>query len=352
MKHQREETPQMKYIAMDAHSRRSVFTVRNQRGQVEKRGTVETNEREILGFVESVKGPKQLVFEECSLAQWLYLLLKDEVEEVFVCDPKDSSRFKGAKTDKIDADELSDLLRVGKLKTVYHSDEKFMDLRAVISGYQDLNQEIVRTKNRYNALFRRVAITNDEGGKFYRDRELISTLPTKAMQFVAEPLFDQIEQLEEHKKRYEQEFEKNARRHKEIKLLMTIPGIGVKHANRLVGVLVTPNRFSSKYKLYAYARLVKHSRTSDGKPCGKRTSQGQSVLKDVFKNAALAAIRSDCAFRRKYESMLAAGKNERDARNDVARRIAATVLGVWKAGKKYDDKLQEVTREREPRHRQ
>jgi transposase len=240
---------------------------------------------------------------------------------------------------------------VGKLKTVYHSGDKFMELRSLISGYQDLNQEIVRTKNRYNALFRRVAITNDEGGKFYHDRELIKQLSTPTMRFVAEPLFEQIKQLEEHKKKYEQEFEKNARRYKEIRLLMTIPGIGVKHANRLVGVLVTPHRFPSKYKLRAYAKLVQHSRTSDGKPCGRKASQGQAVLKDVFKNAALAAIRSDCALRRRYESMVAAGKNERDARNDVARRIAATVLGVWKSGKEYDDKRQEVTREREPRQR-
>jgi hypothetical protein len=67
MKHQREETPQMKYIAMDAHSRRCVFTVRNRRGQIEARRTVGTNEGEILDFVASIKGPKQLVFEECSL---------------------------------------------------------------------------------------------------------------------------------------------------------------------------------------------------------------------------------------------------------------------------------------------
>lgn len=342
----------MKYIAMDAHSRRCVFSVRNKRGQVETRKTVGTSEQEILEFLASVKGPKQLVFEECALAQWLYLVVKDEVKEVFVCDPKDSSRFKAAKTDKIDADELSDLLRVGKLKTVYHSGEKFMELRTLISGYQDLNQEIVRTKNRYNALYRRVAKPNDAGKAFYSDRTQIGELPTATMQFVAKPLFEQIQQLEEHKKKYEEEFARNAKRYKEIRLLMTIPGIGTKHANRIVGVLVTPHRFPNKYKLYAYARLVRHQRTSDGKPCGKKASQGQSILKDIFKNAAQAAIKSNCALRRRYEWMQAAGKSERDARNDVARRIAATVLGVWKSGKEYDDKQQEVTREREPRHKE
>ena len=74
----------------------------------------------------------------------------------------------------------------------------------------------------------------------------------------------------------------------------------------------------------------------------KRT-HGQAVLKEVFKSAALGSVKSSTAFRRKYDSMKAAGADDRAARNAVSRKIAATVLGVWKSGKKYNDRHQEVT---------
>ena len=40
------------------------------------------------------------------MSQWLYLLFKDEVEEVVVCRPREK---KGPKTDERDSGELADL---------------------------------------------------------------------------------------------------------------------------------------------------------------------------------------------------------------------------------------------------
>ena len=97
------------HIGMDAHSKNSTFAVMDNRGRVRQRATVATNETELLGFVRSVRGTKALTFEETMLSQWLYVLMKDEVDELVVCDPKPNKRV-GAKTDKIDAIELADLL--------------------------------------------------------------------------------------------------------------------------------------------------------------------------------------------------------------------------------------------------
>jgi len=92
--------------------------------------------------------------------------------------------------------------------------------------------------------------------------------------------------------------------------------------------------------------LTKHEQESGGRTYGKKRAHGQAVLKDVFKSAVLGAMKSNTAFRRKYEEMRLAGADDRAARNAVAKKIAATVLGVWKSGKKYNDKYLEVTRRR------
>jgi transposase len=329
----------MKFIGLDAHSRTCTFVVMGKSGKVLKKGKVETREDLLLGFVRSVKGPRKLIFEEGVMSQWLYMLLKKEVDELVVCQPRER---KGPKTDELDAEELAELLRSGKPKSVFHADDVLMDLRIIVSGYDDVIQEIGRAKNRYKALYRQAAIQTDVT-KFYESEEMLLSLDGEERYYVACTLFEQIRFLEQQRVGYVERFEENARKQKAIKLLMSISGIGLVRANQIVAILVTPYRFSKKYKLFAYAMLTKHSRTSDGKEYGKQQAMGCSELKRVFKSAALSSIKSDNAFRRKYDEMRAVGKSDRTARSAVAKKIAATVLGVWKSGKKYNDKHKEVT---------
>jgi len=332
----------MKFIGMDAHSRNCYFVVLGKKGRVLRRKRVRTQKSEILEFVRSVRGAKKLVFEEGVMSQWLYLLLKDEVDELVVCQPSENE---GAKTDWIDATENADLLRCGKLKTVFHSADELMNLRAIVSGYRDVIEESKRSKNRYKAIFRNVAIPT-KGRGFYKLEEMLTQLPTDEQRYVATTLFEQMCMLEGHRAGYLELFEKNVRMHKPINLLTSIPGIGVIQSNKIVAVIQTPHRFPRKYNLYSYAKLTKHSRLSDGKVYGKKRPRGQPILKEVFKTAVLSAIKGDNAFRRRYEKLRAEGKDDRTARSVVAKMMAATVLGVWKSGKPYDDQHMEVTRQR------
>jgi transposase len=330
----------MKFIGLDAHSRNSFFVVLGKNGKLLRRKKVSSQEDTILEFVRSVKGAKKLVFEEGVMSQWLYLLLKDEVDELVVCKPSENE---SAKTDWIDAAENADLLRVGRLKSVFHTDDVLMNLRVLVSGYCDVTAEITRTKNRYKALYREIALPTNGSG-FYQAEELLSKLDTAQRQYVGTTLFEQLRLLEEQRCGYIERFKENARAYSPIQLLMSIPGIGLIQANKIVAVIVTPYRFPRKYNLFSYAKLSNHKKISDGKQYGKKRPRGQPILKDVFKTAALSAIRGDNAFRRRYDELRAQGKDDRKSRSIIAKLIAATVLGVWKSGKPYNDKQMEVTR--------
>jgi len=327
---------------MDAHSRTCTFVVLGKSGKVLRRAKVKTQENELLDFVRSIKGTKKMAYEEGVMSQWFYLLFKDEVEELVVCQPREK---KGPKTDEIDAGELADLLRVGRLKSVFHADSVLMNLRVLVSGYNDVMIELGRAKNRYKALYRQVAIST-KVTNFYASTDMLSLLDTEEQYYVACTLFEQIAMLSEQQLGYLERFESNARKYKPIKLLMSIPGIGLVRANQIVAILVTPYRFPKKYNLFSYAMLTKHNQISDGKLYGKQQALGVTELKNVFKSAALNAKKSNTSFRRKYDEVRAAGGDDRAARNAVAKMIAATVYGVWKSGKKYNDKHWEVTRRR------
>lgn len=333
----------MKFIGMDAHSRQCTFAVLGKNGKTLKRARIATQEDELLRFVRSIKGPKKMVFEEGIMSQWLFLLFKDEVDELVVCRPQEKE---GAKNDDIDAEEIADLLRVNRLKTVFHEDSRLMNLRVLISGYSDVRQELVSAKNRYKALYREVAIPTDRP-RFYESKEMLASLDTEFRYYVACTLFEQIKLLEEQHAGYLERFESNVRKYKPIRLLTSIPGIGPVRANQIVGVMVTPYRFATKYKLFSYAMLSGHKKESDGKVYKKKRAVGQSTLKEAFKSAALSAIQSDNnSLRRKYEDMRLAGADDRKARNAIAKKIAGMTLGIWKSGKKYNDKHMEVTRRR------
>ncbi|MDJ0764308.1 MAG: transposase [Myxococcota bacterium] len=239
---------------------------------------------------------------------------------------------KGAKNDDIDAAEISDLLRVDRLKSVFHVDDVLMHLRVLISGYADITQELVRAKNRYKALYRQVAIPTNHK-RFYESEEMLLQLDTPYRYYVACTLHEQINLLEEQRRGYVERFEANVSKYKPIKQLTSIPGIGPVRANQIVGVMVTPYRFPTKYNLFSYAMLTKHKRESDGKIYGKKRALGRSILKKVFKSAALSVLGSDNLMRKKYDAMRSAGADDRKARNAVAKKIAATTLGVWKSGK-------------------
>jgi transposase len=335
------EALQMKFIGMDAHSKTCFFVVLGKTGRILNAKRVATSDSNLLEFVRAVKGAKKLVFEEGVMSQWLFVLYKDEVDEVVICQPTEHD---GPKNDERDAWNLADLLRVGRLKPVYHADNELMNLRTLVSGHDDLIGEITREKNRLKALFRQVAIPTEK--KLYQSPQMVWQLPTDTQQYVACTLYERLDMYEEQRNGYHERFESNATRFKDIKLIMSIPGIGVVRANQIVAIMVTPHRFHNKYHLFSYAKLTRHARESDGKQYGKKPARGQPMLKAVFKSAVVSAMKSNTSFKRRYEEKRKNGADDRTARHAVSKAIAATVLAVWKSGKKYNDKHKEVTRRR------
>ena len=90
----------------------------------------------------------------------------------------------------------------------------------------------------------------------------------------------------------------------EIKLFRTVPGIGPIGACRFSAYIHTPQRFSSKRKLWKYCRLSVSHRSSNGRPLRrpKLDRSGCGRLKDVSRKAFDASVRSakDNGFKHTY----------------------------------------------------
>jgi hypothetical protein len=67
---------------------------------------------------------------------------------------------------------LAQELRCGHVVPIFHDPGRMMELRSLVSGYKNLVLEIVRTKNRYKALFRSEAIKTPGVGVYRSDERI------------------------------------------------------------------------------------------------------------------------------------------------------------------------------------
>ena len=288
------------------------------------------NVKELQLYLSQLKGKKILTIEESTPAQWLYTELKSYVDEIIVCDPyRNHLLSEGAKNDKIDATKLVQLLRANLLKPVFHSGDDFIYLRKLVSGYQDLINAGVRAKNQRSAIYR-------ANGKRWQSGE---KLEGSADTFVLDGLEKSIESYKEEKKRYEKEFSRLSKKHKEIGLLKTIPGIDDINAVKIVAYVVEPRRFKSIGHFLSYCGLVKLERSSGGVVYQRKNSRYCRVLKSLFKMSVYSVTAQDKenAIQDYYRYLVQEKKLAlHDARSATARRIATLALGVLKSGQKFD----------------
>ena len=94
------------------------------------------------------------------------MVLKDEVDELVVCNPCFIAKRKGPKNDYQDALHLAQQLRGGFLNPVFHDDTFLSDLRKIVTSYENVVADLIRTKCRYKALFTSRGILVD-GRKIY-----------------------------------------------------------------------------------------------------------------------------------------------------------------------------------------
>ena len=123
-------------------------------------------------------------------------------------------------------------------------------------------------------------------------------------------------------------------------VIQTIPGIGPVNAAVIAAELGDPNRFDDAKKVIAFAG-IDASKVQSGAFEGTEShmsKRGSSYLRYALLMAADAARRSDPYYGDYYDSLRARGKHHYVALSGVARKLAGTVLAVWKAGRPYESR--------------
>ena len=190
-----------KYVGLDVDQAMTVATVRTQGGRVIARSVIETSDESIREFFSAMAGSAHVV-EEGTQAQWLYDLLRPRVDRVLVCDRRGGKRS-GNKGDQVDADELSEQLRRGGLRAVYHGAHGRADLKDLTRAYRNLVEDGTRVMLRLNALFRARAIRTTGGGVYQPKGRAgwVARLPQPGARLRAQTLYAQLDVLRTQRKK-------------------------------------------------------------------------------------------------------------------------------------------------------
>lgn len=349
-----------KYVALDVHHATTVASVREESGRVIARSILPTEEATILEFLKGMRGAIHVTFEEGTQAQWLYDLLEPVVDRVVVCDRRGKSR-QGNKGDQVDADGLSELLRRGGLRAVYHGSPHRSTLRELTRTYQNVVEDSTRVMLRLKAMFRARGIKTP-GKRVYhpKDREeWLAKLVDDGARFRARTLYAQLDVLRELRPKAKAAMVAEARKDPAWAVLGSIPFLGPVRIALILAIMRTPWRFRTKRNLWAYCGLavVTHASAEyalvDGRPVRRRrTPMTRGLnrnynrgLKAVFKGAATAATTRPGPLRDYYETRIDQGMREELARVTLARKLVALTLRLWKTGEPYDPtKLTEQAR--------
>jgi transposase len=340
-----------KYVALDVHQAMTVASVRVDSGRVIARSVLPTEESAIVEFFRGMAGAIHVTFEEGTQAQWLYDLLVPLVNRVVVCDRRGKSR-QGNKGDRMDADELAELLRRGALRAVYHGSPRGAKLRELTRTYANVVEDSTRVMQRLKALYRARGIKTPGAGIYHpkNRQEWLAKLVEGGARFRAQTLYAQLDVLREQRPKVKAAMVAEARRDPAWGVLRSIPFLGPVRVALLLAVLRTPWRFPTKRSLWAYSGLAVVTYSSadytleDNRPVRRRRApktrglnrNHNPVVKDIFKGTATAAIGRPGPLRDFYEGMIARGMREDLARVTLARKLAAVTLRLWKKGEGYD----------------
>jgi transposase len=340
-----------KYVALDVHQATTFASVREDSGRVIARSVLPTDGPALTEFFRGMRGAIHVAVEEGTQAQWLHDLLAPRVDRVIVCDRRGHPR-PGSKDDRRDADELSEQLRCGGLRAVYHGGGAGAGLKELTRCYQNLVEDTTRVMLRLKALFRARAIRTPGKGVYHpaRRAEWLAQLPDGGARVRAEALWAELDALQALRPKAKAAMLAAAARAPGWAVLRTIPFFGPVRVAVLLATLQTPWRFRTKRHLWAYAGLAVVTRSSadyqivDGQavrrwraPLTRGLNRNHNrVLKDVFKSAATAVKARPGPLQDWHRALVARGLREELADVTLARKLAAITLRLWKKGERYD----------------
>lgn len=293
-------------------------------------------------FMEKVPEGSVVVIEASTTGKVLSKMLLQKYDVHMVAPPE---RKISVKTDKRDSERIVKEDTLGYLRRCYIPTPYIEELRSLVSRQVQTGHDISRVKSRIHSLLESNMAQHEFDGlsDIFGARGLKKMaqlqLPRQDMMTLARYL-EELKMHIAHHRQQETELARVAASDKDVKLLMTIPGMSVFTAVAAKARIGDISRFPTKKHLSSYAGVVPSANNSgDYVSQHNHVKHGDAILKYALTCAVSGATKSvkDTSVKRFYQKMIRKGAPAQKAQVAAARKMSWIVWKVLSSGQPYEE---------------
>jgi transposase len=210
------------------------------------------------------------------------------------------------KSDKLDARVLADLLRAGLVYESYVPSKEFREKRSLVRHRIALTRSRTMLENRVHSLLDKYDYKAEVTDMFGRSglQWLKSLQLSPIDRVIMDTSLAAIESINSQIETVSREIVRYAWDSEDVKIILSMTGIGIFSAMLISVEIVNIQRFSTPWKLVSYAGLAPGTRESAGKTKTSRiTRQGSPWLRWTMGQCAKVAVRYDPRLKTFYERL-------------------------------------------------
>jgi transposase len=276
------------------------------------------------------------------LTPWLVHELRSRGLEVVCLDARQARAalaLRPNKTDVNDAEGLAQILRLGWHRSVHVKSYDAHRLRAALGARMQLVNMVTELSNHVRGVLKVFGIVVEGArGSVFADRveALVADRPEVAA--VVRPILDAWRGLRRQVAAYDVALRAEAKGRREVRLLMSVPGVGAITALAYASAVEDPARFGSSRSVGAHLGLTpRRHQSGEVDRTGAISRWGDGLVRTYLFEAAtvlLGRVKRWSALRA-WAVRLAQRSGSTKARVALARKLAVVMHAIWRSGEPF-----------------
>lgn len=257
-----EKQPVKHYIGLDVSMKETSICIVNEKGKVIYEGKEKTDPSLLTNHIQKKNLMiDKIAMESGSLSHYLITEMKKLGLLVTCVDARQMSKvlsIKINKTDRNDARGIAEALRCGYYREVALKSQKNVETNTVLGSRRMLVQQKVSLKNGIRGFLKTYGISVSVKGKrnfIQKVREVLEEQPAYIQKSI-EALLISFEKLDHAITDLEKMIKELAKEDEDVKLLITVPGVGILTALSFKVAIDDPSRFKDSRQVGAYLGMT------------------------------------------------------------------------------------------------
>lgn len=336
----------MNYVGIDLHRDFFVAVAQDRQGGELFKKRYENSIASVAELVSNFTEPPIVVVEATRNWMWFIAELQRHGCRVQLAHPLKVKAIASAKikTDSIDAKTLCDLLRADLIPQAYISTLSELDNRELSRGRINLVHDRTLLKNRILAILAKEnlrfkgADMFGAAGKVWLSEQSLSSVKRKMISIYLDRLTNNIEAIG----KVDEAIKERSGSIPEVKLLQTIPGLGLTTAFLLSSEIGDISRFPNSKKFASYFGLVPRlSQSGNHAYYGRITKLGNPYVRWALGQTAHRITRMDYEYKR-FVDRLAYRGGKKKAIVALSRKLSTIIYCVLKEKRAYEKRTRKA----------